>query len=166
MEIPAVSGIIHLLFALLADGDVRRNIDLTAGLLTFYDRKRLEHSGILHRFLINLQDRGTAGRMFVEECLKGLDLCGCPLGENLHIGALVTDTAADPGGLGVTIHRRAETDALHDSIYTKTHGCNATHGSVFLSGRMSLFLQEYRCGFQIAADFVKIPLLCKNTVAI
>jgi hypothetical protein len=28
------------------------------------------------------------------------------------------------------------------------------------------FLQEYRCGFQIAADFVKIPLLCKNTVAI
>ena len=135
MEITAVGGIVHLLFALLTDGDVRGNIDLTARFFTLDDGKRIKCPGLFYRLLVDLEDGGPARRLFVEKYLKAFDLLGCTLGENLDIGPLVADTAADPRRPGMAVHRRAEPDALHDSIYTKAYGCAAAHRTVFLSGR-------------------------------
>ena len=120
MEVAAVSGIEQLRFALLADGDVRRNVDLAARLLALHDGKSIEDRRLWCRFFIDLQDRGPARRFFIEQGPKTVDPVRRPLGVDLHIGALVADTAADPRRLGMPVHRRPEADALHDPIYAKT----------------------------------------------
>ena len=81
--------VVHLLLALLADSDIRGNIDLTACFCTLDDGKRIEGRRIRDHFFIDLEDGGTAGRLFAEKGLKAFDLPGCTLCEDLDIGSLL-----------------------------------------------------------------------------
>ena len=121
MQISAVSGVIQFLRTFVADCNVRRNINLTVCLLTDHDPEIIIHSRLFQRLLIYFQNRCSFGRLFLQQGAETADPAGITLCNDLHVRSLVAHAAADPCDSSMSVHCRAETDTLHDPVYTKTH---------------------------------------------
>ena len=123
MQIPPVFRIKHLLLTFVADGNIRRNKDLTLCLLAFNDIKLRKFLRLLHRFHQKLQDGRTLRRPVLDISDKTVHILLPALGENLHIGSFIGHTATDSPCHGMTADRRAEAHTLDDSVNTD-HFCN------------------------------------------
>ena len=123
MQIPPVFRIKHLFLTFVADGNIRRNKDLTLCLLAFNDIKLRKFLRLLHRFHQKLQDGRTLRRPVLDISDKTVHILLPALGKNLHIGSFIGHTATDSPCHGMTADRRAEAHTLDDSVNTD-HFCN------------------------------------------
>ena len=119
MQIPPILWIVHFLFALVTDCNIRGNKYLPFRFLTLDNVKcpKLRCIPCRNIFCIYFQNSRTLRRTFLKVFEKSIDLRPGTLCVNFYIWSLVTDISMNPIRHSMAAHRWSETNPLHDTVY-------------------------------------------------